>query len=92
MLNFYHTVSKSSTEITPKPLDFSSDTCFQHLLQKFNWKLLKHGENEVLSFKKLYCCLSLKLYLHDEYISKNVRHFAIDDIDVDTKKGKYYIT
>lgn len=60
---------------------------FYQLALKLNWKV-KYQDNElVLSKSDDY--LTLKLKLDFEYTHQNIRHYVVEDIEIDTKKGKF---
>lgn len=56
------------------------------MAQKFGWTI-KLQDNELL-LSKVEDYLVLKLKLDFEYCYQNVSHYVIEDIEIDTKKGK----
>ncbi len=67
--------------------DFSTveSSEFTELIKKFSWKM-EISENEMV-LSKTHNYLILRLKLDYEYHYQNVKHYIVEDIEVDTKKG-----
>ena len=72
--------------VAPYP-DFSSEELSDFILlaKEFNWKIELFESLLVLSKVKNY--LVLKFKLDREYNHQKVKHYIIEDIDIDTRKG-----
>lgn len=66
---------------------FCSDESNEFLLlaKQFNWEV-SYFESLVV-FTKIHNYLTLKLKLDTEYTEKNVKHYIVEDIEIDTRKG-----
>ena len=67
--------------------DFTSEESseFVGLAKKFKWKI-EVLENEIF-LSKIHHYITVKLKLEYEYNHQNVKHYIVEDIEVDTKKG-----
>lgn len=59
---------------------------FNRLIKEFRWEATRR-ECE-LTLSRFSRCLTLKFTLSNEFLFQNVRHFVVDDIEVDTEKSK----
>ena len=61
----------------------SSEFC--RVSKLYNWRVLP--DEKELFMLKLCNCFTLKLLLSNEYLHHGSRHFVVEEIEVDTKKG-----
>ncbi len=79
--------SQEQLSVAPLMVNFFDEPNeFNRLLKEFRWEATRR-ESE-LTLSKLSRCLTLKFTLSNEFLFQNVRHFVVDDIEVDTEKRK----
>ena len=79
--------SQEQLSVAPLMVNFFDEPNeFNRLLKEFRWEATRR-ESE-LTLSKLSRCLTLKFTLSNEFLFQNVRHFVVDDIEVDTEKSK----
>lgn len=67
-------------------VDFAESNEIANLFKDYQWQA-KHSDGELI-LSKMFGCLILKLQLSFEFISENIQHFVVEDIEVETRKGK----
>ena len=74
-------MKKSEIEEKPQIKEF-----LEEWTPEFEWQATRNDNELILT--KLRNCLTLRLELKFEYLQQNVRHYVVEDIEVETKRGK----
>jgi hypothetical protein len=75
-------MKKAELEEKPQIKDFTEEWT-----PEFEWQATRNDNELILT--KLRSCLTLRLELKFEYLQQNVRHYVVEDIEVETKRGKF---
>ncbi|XP_057364623.1 uncharacterized protein LOC130685345 [Daphnia carinata] len=82
MLQKFSSIQEPVQEVKSLCSDDSNE--FLLLAKQFNWEVLFF--DSLLVFSKIHDYLTLKLKLDAEYTYQNVKHYVVEDIEIDTRK------